>query len=82
MDVIFSNRALWLCAQAPNLRFYQKKLTSTLGFSLGQHPSGNLQPFSGKNCQPAGLFREEKLGKLRKIGYFGHVGNHKMHLEH
>ena len=29
--------------------FYQKKITFTLGFSLGQHPSGNLQPFGGKN---------------------------------
>ena len=37
------------CASTLTYVFYQKKITFTLGFSLGQHPSGNLQPFGGKN---------------------------------
>ena len=32
-----------------NLTFYQKKITFILGFSLGEHPCGNQQPFGGNN---------------------------------
>ena len=37
------------CIFLENLRFLSEEITFTLGFSLGQHHSGNLQPFGGKN---------------------------------
>lgn len=65
-----------------NLLFLLEKL-HLLRFCPGQHLSSEiLKPFFGKNDQSAGRFREERLGKLGKIEYFGHIGNHKIHLEH
>ena len=43
--LFFSDKNLWLGVQAPNLRFLLEKMT----FTLGQDPSGNLQPFGAKN---------------------------------
>ena len=56
------------------ISFLSEKKSHPLRFCIGQHPSSEiLQPFSGKNYQPAGRFREKNelnsvFGTIKELG--------------
>ena len=64
------------------LHFFIQKITSTQVLHRLTPFIGNLATLLQKNYQPADRFREENVGKLGKMGCFGHIENHNMHIEH